>query len=208
MRIAIALIIAGLLGTVGCSNEGTQTTSAASVTNADLKQMVQSKLATEPQLGQIEVSADVDQNQVTLSGSAPSEQARSEALDLAKAARANLTVVDKIDVQPKVASSRSDFTEDMAREARQKAKALGDQLGQSLDDAWIYAKIEAKLAGNSSTPVLKINVDVIDKAVTLRGEVESLAAKEEAGRIAKETGEVKMVRNLLKIGRSKRLPKG
>jgi hyperosmotically inducible periplasmic protein len=208
MRIATTLLIIGLLGSVGCSNEGTQTTSAASVTNSDLKQLVQSKLAAEPQLGQIEVSADVDQNQVTLSGSAPSEQARSEAVDLAKAARANLTVVDKIDVHPQVASSRSDFTEKTAREVQQKAKGLGDQLGKSLDDAWIYTKIEAKLASDSSTPARKINVDVVNKVVTLRGDVESIAAKEEADRIAKGTDDVKAVRNLLRVGRSTRPPKG
>ena len=208
MRTAIGLLIAGLVVSAGCSNEGTQTTSAPSVTNSDLKQMVQSKLASEPQFGQIEVSADVNQNQVTLSGSAPSEQARGEAVDLAKAARPNLTVVDKIEVKPQVASSRSDFTEDMAQETRQKAKGLGDQLGQSLDDAWIYTKIEAKLASNSSTPARKINVDVMNKVVTLRGDVESLAAKEEAGRIVKGTDDVKAVRNLLRVGGSTRPPKG
>ena len=208
MRIAITLLMAGLLGSIGCSNEGTQTTSAASVTNSDLKQMVQAKLATEPQLGQIQVSADVAQNQVTLSGPAPSEQARSEAVDLAKAARPDVTVVDKIDVQPQAATTRAEFTEDMARAAQQKAKALGDQLGQSLDDAWIYTKIEAKLASNSSTPVLKINVDVVNKFVTLRGDVDSMAAKEEADRIAKGTDDVKAVRNLLKVAGSARPPKG
>ena len=208
MRTGIGLLIAALSVSVGCSNEGTQTTSAASVTNSDVKQMVQSKLATEPQLGQIEVSADVDQNQVTLSGSAPSEQARSEAVDLAKAARPSLSVVDKIDVQPPVAATRADFTEDKAREVQQKAKALGDQLGQSLDDAWIYTKIEAKLVSDSSTPARKINVDVVNKVVTLRGDVESIAGKEEAGRIAKETDDVKAVRNLLRVGRSTRPPKG
>ncbi|MBZ5611284.1 MAG: BON domain-containing protein [Acidobacteriia bacterium] len=198
MRIAMTLLMAGLLTSLGCSNTGTQVTSAASLTNSDLQQMVQSKLTSDPQLAQVEVSADADQNQVTLSGSVASEQARSDAVDMAKAAHANLQVVDKIDVKPPEVS-RSDYTADMARETREKAKALGDKIGQSLDDAWIYTKIETKLAGNSTTPALKINVDVARNVVTLRGDVDSAAAKQEAEQIAKDTDGVKAVRNLINV---------
>ena len=198
MRIVVTLLAAGLLCSVGCSNQGAQTTSAASVTSTDLKQMVQSKLAAEPQLAQVDVSADAGQNQVTLSGSVPSEQARNDAVDMAKTARANLTVVDKVEVKPPEVS-RTDYTADMARDARQKAKELGNRVGQSVDDAWIYAKIEARLANNPETPVLKINVDVNHSVVILRGDVDSAAAKQEAERIANDAQGVKRVRNLLKV---------
>jgi osmotically-inducible protein OsmY len=95
--------------------------------------------------------------------------------------------------------SRSEYTEDMAREARAKAAALGDKIGKSLDDAWIHTKIVSKLATDPQIPTLKINVDVTAKAVTLRGQVESSAAQMEAGRIAKDTDGVTRVTNLLKI---------
>jgi osmotically-inducible protein OsmY len=87
----------------------------------------------------------------------------------------------------------------MAREAREKAKAAGDKLGASLDDAWIHTKIMAKLVGNSVTQASKINIDVVNQSAILRGEVESVAAKEEAGRVASETDGVKHVSNLLKV---------
>lgn len=198
MRVTLTLLIAGLLGIVGCSNQIGPAPSASSATNADLKQTIQSKLAADPQLAKIDVSADADQNQVTLSGSVSSEHARNAAVEAAKSVRASLTVVDKIEVKPEVVS-RSEYTEDMAREARQKAQTLGDKIGQGLGDAWLYTKIEAQLATDSATPALKINVDVVDNVVTLRGDVGSTTAKEEAERIAKETDGVRQVRNLLRV---------
>ena len=58
----------------------------------------------------------------------------------------------------------------------------------------------AKLIGDSKTPERKINVDVVNNVVTLRGMVETADQKAEAGRIAKETEGVKSVNNQLKVG--------
>jgi len=82
---------------------------------------------------------------------------------------------------------------------REKAKSAGDTLGKSIDDTWIHTKITTKLIGNSETPARKINVDVVNGVVTLRGAVETPTAKEEAERVAKTTDGVKRVRNLLKV---------
>jgi hypothetical protein len=91
------------------------------------------------------------------------------------------------------------YTEEQAREEREKAKANKETIGQSLEDAWIHTKVVAKLIGNSQTPERKINVDVLDGAVTLRGTVDTAEAKTEAERIAKETDGVKKVTNQLKV---------
>jgi hyperosmotically inducible protein len=198
MRIALTILMAGLLGSLGCSNSGPNVTSAASMTSAELKQMVQSKLSSDPQLTQVDVSADADSNQVTLSGSVASEQARSDAVDMARSIRPNVQVVDKIDVKPPEIS-RNEYTSEMAREAREKAKSAGDRISESINDAWIYSKVKAKLAGNSTTPALQINVDVTRNVVTLRGNVDSETVKEEAERVARNTGGVKEVRNLLRV---------
>jgi osmotically-inducible protein OsmY len=63
-------------------------------------------------------------------------------------------------------------------------------------------KIVAKLIGDADTPERKINVDVVDNVVTLRGTVDSPQQKAEAERIAKETDGVKSVKNQLKVARS------
>src|SRR6267142_4456062 len=91
------------------------------------------------------------------------------------------------------------YTEEQAREERERAKANKETIGQSLEDAWIHTKIVAKLIGDSKTPERKINVDVVNGDVTLRGEVDSADAKAEAERVAKETEGVKKVTNQLKV---------
>ena len=91
------------------------------------------------------------------------------------------------------------YTEEQAREEREKAKANKETIGQSLDDAWIHTKIVAKLIGDSQTPERNINVDVVDAAVTLRGQVDTADAKAEAERVAKDTDGVKKVTNELKV---------
>ena len=91
------------------------------------------------------------------------------------------------------------YSEEQAREEREKAKANKESIGQSLEDAWIHTKIVAKLIGDADTPERKINVDVVDGAVTLRGTVDTAEAKSEAERIAKETDGVNKVTNQLKV---------
>lgn len=71
-----------------------------------------------------------------------------------------------------------------------------------MDDAWIHTKIVTKLIGNSDTPERKINIDVVNNVVTLRGTVDTAAQKAEAERVAKDTEGVKSVKNMLKVNPS------
>lgn len=91
------------------------------------------------------------------------------------------------------------YSEEQAREERARAKENKETVGQSLDDAWIHTKIVAKLIGDSQTPERKINVDVVNGEVTLRGTVDTNQAKAEAERVAKETDGVKKVTSQLKV---------
>src|SRR5438874_1673638 len=97
------------------------------------------------------------------------------------------------------ATATPKYTEEQAREEREKAKANKETIGQSLEDAWIHTKIVTKLIGDTKTPERKINVDVVEAAVTLRGQVDTAEAKAEAERVAKETAGVKKVTNQLKV---------
>ncbi len=97
------------------------------------------------------------------------------------------------------ATATPKYSEEQAREERERAKANKETIGQSLEDAWIHTKIVAKLIGDADTPERKINVDVVDGAVTLRGTVDTAEAKSEAERISKETDGVKKVTNQLKV---------
>jgi osmotically-inducible protein OsmY len=203
MRFLIVLSIVGILTLVSCSTTRTTEQADRRVTDADLERMVKDKLAADPQLSprKINVAADADKNQVTLNGDVPTEQLRTRAVELAKASSPGLIVVDKIDVKPQEVSL-TEYTEEMARAARNKARKAGEKVGDRIEDAWIHTKITGKLIGDATTPARKINVDVMNNVVTLRGKVESADAKTEAERIAKETEGVKRVNNLLKVGKA------
>jgi osmotically-inducible protein OsmY len=170
------------------------------MTDTELHQAVQSRLDADPEVSaaKLDVDADAKENKVTLKGTVHTESLRLRAVELAKAGRPNLEITDKIDVKPREIS-RSEYTEEMARDARDRAKTVGDKVGSSVTDAWIHTKITSKLIGDKETPARKINIDVVDGFVTLRGEVNSAVAKDEADRVAKDTEGVKRVRNLLKI---------
>jgi len=97
------------------------------------------------------------------------------------------------------ATATPGYSEEQAREERERAKANKETVGQSLEDAWVHAKVVAKLIGDTQTPERKINVDVVEGAVTLRGQVDTAEGKTEAERLAKETDGVKSVKNELKV---------
>jgi hyperosmotically inducible protein len=198
MRCITIVVVAGILTCAGCStNRPAATTSGLS--NSDLENAVKAKLASDPALSSnVKVSANADSNEVTISGTLPSEALRASAVDLTKSTRGGLVVIDKIDVKPPEVA-RSDYTEIMARHERDKAKEYGDKLGTSLDDAWLHTKIASKLIGNADTPARKINVDVTNGVVTLRGTVDTATAKVEAQRMAEGTDGVKRVVNQLTV---------
>lgn len=102
-------------------------------------------------------------------------------------------------MRPTPTATATPYTEEQARAERERAKANKETIGEKLEDAWIHTKIVAKLIGDADTPERKINVDVVDGAVTLRGTVDTAEAKAEAERIAKETEGVKKVTNQLKV---------
>ena len=208
-------VVAGFLGLTllgvslslnGCAaadsrESTTDPTTKAQMTNSELEERIKAKFKTDAQLdaANLSVDANVDRNEITLSGTVGSESLRTKAIELAKSAHAGLIVITKIDVKPGEIS-RTAYTIERAREERDIAKGRGETIGDSLDDAWIHTKIVAQLIGNSATPERKINVDVTNNVVTLRGTVETAEQKTEAEQIAKNTESVKSVNNQLKVG--------
>ena len=179
----------------------TDPTTKAQMTNSELEEKIKARFKTDAQLdaANLSVDANVDRNEITLSGTVGSESLRTKAIESAKSAHAGLIVTTKIDVKPGEIS-RTAYTIERAREERDIAKGRGETIGDSLDDAWIHTKIVAQLIGNSATPERKINVDVKNNVVTLRGTVETAEQKTEAEQIAKNTESVKSVNNQLKVG--------
>ncbi len=186
-----------------CDTVHTSSDKPAKMTNSELQNMIKTKINSDAQLkaANLNVDADVNSNTATVSGTVNSNGLRTRAVELARSAQAGLVVTDRIEVKTGEVS-RENYTDDMAKDARDKAKKAGDSIGDNLEDAWIHTKIVAKLIGDSDTPQRKINVDVNNQVVTLRGMVETATQKQEAERIAKSTDGVKSVINQLKIGKA------
>ncbi|MEO5924692.1 MAG: BON domain-containing protein [Bryobacteraceae bacterium] len=196
MRLLMLATLGGFAVFTGCS----ETTKPVDVgmTDTQVEDGIKSRYAADADLARadLKVDADVSDHKLTVSGSVTTEAARVRAVDMAKAFEPSLLLTDKIDVKP-LEIPRAEYTEDLAREARERAKTAGNSVGDSLDDAWIHTKITTKLLTDKDTPGRHINVDVDKNVVTLRGNVETALAKDEAERIAKETEGVKRVKNLL-----------
>jgi hyperosmotically inducible protein len=179
---------------------GTRSGETKKMTDSELESAIKTKINSDTRLSAagIDVSANADRNEATLSGTVESQELRTRAVELAKSAHSSLVITDKIDVKPGEVT-RENYTDEMARRDRERGREAGDNVGNTLDDAWIHTKIVAQLVANAATPERKINVDVNNNTVTLRGTVDSLAQKSEAEKIAKETEGVKRVVNQLKV---------
>src|SRR5205085_6862043 len=114
--ISLLILIIGA-GFTACAKRGTEETTTASptpakMTDSQLEDSIKAKLNTDAQLkaADLSVSANVDRNDATLSGTVESEALRTRAVELAKSAHSGLMVTDKIDVKPREIS-RANYTE-------------------------------------------------------------------------------------------------
>lgn len=88
-----------------------------------------------------------------------------------------------------------------ASEAAQKtgeaASAAGEKVADTVSDAWLTAKVKSALFTTEGAPAIGVNVDTIDRRVTLHGIVQTEAEKSLAEQTAKGVDGVQGVRNLL-----------
>jgi osmotically-inducible protein OsmY len=114
-RFAAALfVVSGMLLVAACGNSDQERALAqetkkplgigsAKKANAELEEAVRAKLEGDARLKgiPIKVNADVTRNQVTLSGTVPSQALRDRAVQLAKSAQAGVIVNDQLRLEPK-----------------------------------------------------------------------------------------------------------
>jgi osmotically-inducible protein OsmY len=107
----VAFILAFVFFVSACKDAGNErgpksaTQGESKMSNAKLENSIRAKLDNDAQLkeAKLSVSADADKNEVTLSGTVPTQDARARAVDLAKSTQPGLTINDKIDVKPAAA---------------------------------------------------------------------------------------------------------
>jgi hyperosmotically inducible protein len=182
-----------------CSKEP-DTRAEEKLTNDALQQIVKTRLQSDSNVRRLnlEVDADAEHKAVELKGLAYTERQRTRAVELARSARPDIAVQDKIDVKP-YEIPRDLFDDDMMVDVKADATKMGDKVGESLDDGWLHMKVVSKLIADSQTPERSINVDVADNVVTLRGAVASPEIRAQAESVAKSVDGVKDVKNRLVV---------
>jgi osmotically-inducible protein OsmY len=159
--------------TFGCSS--TQTV-GEEIDDATITTKIEAKLTADPNVSAFNVDADTNNGVVRLSGTVKHAEAKAEAEKLARQTDGVKRVINDI-----------------------KVEAEGRDAGDRMSDTEITTKIKAKITGDGDLNPFNINVDTKDGVVTLRGSVKTAQAKDEAGRIARETSGVKSVDNMLEV---------
>lgn len=131
------------------------------------------------------IGTDVDAGVVHLTGTVKSNIDRDLAGEIAKGVRGVVRVENDLVVDARAAPQR---THDGKRD-----------FGSWVDDATTTAAVKSKLVANSNIRGLKIDVDTRGDVVTLSGRVPSEQARDLAVQIARNTGDVKGVRNDLVV---------
>ena len=148
-------------------------------TDAGITGLVKTKLAADTKVSAFEINVDTSNGVVTLTGNVDSQEAKDEALKLAKETSGVHDVVDMIAV----------------RTSSQSAEAPDPNLtlGEHIDDAGITMRVKSRLLEDPVVKGLKIDVDTRNGVVFLTGTVTNDAEKKQAIELAKTTEGVKDV---------------
>ena len=111
-----ALTLLGISASLsGCSQAGSapatsNSTAPAQISNAALEEKIKTNLNADEQLraSNLEVKANVDRNEATLSGTVESEVVKTRAVESARGAHAGLIVISEIEVDPNCCGSRGE----------------------------------------------------------------------------------------------------
>jgi hyperosmotically inducible periplasmic protein len=177
----------GLLGAVAMA---TTMTAACAQSDAGVTTAVKSKFAADDTVKAHTINVDTKDRVVTLKGEVDSDATRAQAVTLARTTDGVRDVVDALVVTPKPAA-----TTGIDENARDMARDTGALMG----DAGITTAVKTKLLADTVVGGLDINVDTKDAIVTLTGDVASSAEKRKAVQIARDTDNVKSVKDNLKI---------
>ena len=167
----LSAIVFSLMAAVACSE-----------TDAGVTTKVKAKLAADDAVKAYQIDVDTRDKVVTLSGNVENDIAKTQASRLARETEGVARVVDNVTVarQPVDTPNMADRTD--------------------LTDPAITAAVKAKLLGDPDVAGLKLDVDTQSGVVTLSGTVKTVAEKEEAISIARDTAGVKSVNDMIKIG--------
>ncbi|MBL8245682.1 MAG: BON domain-containing protein [Rhodanobacteraceae bacterium] len=177
--IAIALVLGSLSATARAE------TLSEELSEANKEGRIWTSFALNPHLDALDLGIDVEGETAILTGTVPGAIER----DLAAEVALGISGVKRVDNRIKV-----------DREWQRKPVPDGQRSPADIaEDATISASVKSKLLWSARVEGLKVDVDTIDRRVTLSGVVDSAAARDMAGRLAADTLGVRAVDNRLKV---------
>jgi osmotically-inducible protein OsmY len=178
-----ALALAGALAAtqVGAEEDGKLT---QAVKDGWIDGRLEAVYALNRHLNPFSIDTEVDQGVVLLTGTVESDIDKDLAVELAKGVDGVVEVRDDLQIDP--GAARSSAVDDPDR-----------TFGTWVDDATTTAAVKAKLVGNRNTSGLQITVETRGDVVTLSGSVASDEERQLAEELARNTGDVRDVRNEL-----------
>ena len=151
----------------------------AKTTDAGITGLVKTKLAADGKVSAAELNVDTTDGVVTLTGNIDSQEAKDQALKLARETSGVREVKDMIAVRT---SSQSAEAPDPNR-----------TVGERIDDAGITMRVKSRLLDDPVVKGLKIDVDTRDGVVFLTGSVTGDAERKQAIELSRTTEGVKDV---------------
>jgi hyperosmotically inducible periplasmic protein len=176
----ITLLAISALAVVSCD-------SPQPVDDSVITTKVKSKLAADTRTSAIKISVETTNGVVALTGTVPTQSEKSAAEEITKSTEGVKSVDNKIAVNPNSGG---------ATNVGEKAGEAASSAGQAVGDSAITGKIKTKLV---AVGIIGTNVDTVNGAVTLKGRVDNAQEKALAEKLAKETENVKSVKNELAI---------
>lgn len=165
--------------------------------------VVNTDLVKDKELSAMKINVDSNQGHVILKGTAPNSAAKERAEMIAKSVN-GVTHVDNQLIVSNKTTGYDNTKANMAQTANNvntSMKNTANKAGQKIDDAAINTAINSGLVADSDLSAVKINVDVKNGHVWLKGSAPTNTAKNRATQIAKNVEGVTSVHNNLVVSK-------
>lgn len=159
---------------IGNSPEPTSADASTALSDAAITAKVKAKYLDDKRLKDSDISVTTANGVVSLTGTAPTSDAKDAAETLAKTVDGVLNVDNNIQA-PSVASKIEKKTRSAARKTE-----------RVVSDSWITTKVKSALLADSITKGFKISVKTVNHVVTLSGTVDSQASITRAEELARK----------------------
>lgn len=220
LLIASAILSLSTANAIADDKTQNKTTIGQRIDDAKIVTVVNADFVKDRELSAMRINVDSKQGNVVLKGIAPNAAAKERAETIAKGVNGVVSVDNKLTVGENITATLKDNNDDntknttsttynntknsvanSAHEVNHDVKNAANKAGKKLDDAAINAAINTQLAGDTNLSAIKINVDVKNGKVVLKGDAPSMSAKNRATEIAKSVDGVTSVSNQLTVSK-------